>query len=296
MNEPKFDLAALKKVGTIQQRQKEYFVLRLRLVGGDITAEQMKHVIAIAKEYGRGEIHLSTRQGIEIPFVHYTRTEEARKAIESAGLRMGACGPRVRVIIACPGNSICKWGIVNTKELAKELDAKYFGTQTPHKFKFAITGCPHNCAKAIENDIGIMGAIFPGWQNELCIDCKLCVNVCPTQAITREEDANKKRKYILHEEKCINCSICTSACPVNSWVAIKTGYNLTIGGTMGKIPRLGTILKKLITNKAELDELIEKALRYYQNNGRKKERFGHMIDRIGVEEVFKCLSFGAKEN
>ncbi|MFA5929025.1 MAG: 4Fe-4S dicluster-binding protein [Candidatus Margulisiibacteriota bacterium] len=285
MSIPEVDLAALKKIGTIQQRQKEFFVLRLRLVGGDITSELMEKVTAIAKEYGRGELHLSTRQGIEIPFVHYSKAEAARQAIEAAGLKMGACGPRFRIIIACPGDTICRWGIIDTKTIAKELDEKYFGTETPHKFKLAVTGCPHNCAKSTENDIGIMGALLPGWKDELCIDCKLCVNVCPTQAITREVSADQKRKYVLHEDKCINCNICTSACPVDSWVPVKSGYNLTIGGTMGKIPRFGTVLKKLIKDKDELYALIDKALRYYQKNGRKKERFGHMIDRLGIEKV-----------
>jgi dissimilatory sulfite reductase (desulfoviridin) alpha/beta subunit len=292
MSEPQFDLAALKKVGTIQQRQKDYFVLRLRLVGGDITADLMDKVNHIAREFGRGELHFSTRQGVEIPFVHYTKAEAARNAIEAAGLRMGACGPRFRVIIACPGNTICKWGNIDTKALAKELDTRYFGTETPHKFKLAITGCAHNCAKANENDIGIMGAIAPAWQDALCIDCKLCVNVCPTQAITRETDSDGKRRYVLNEDKCINCSICTSACPVNSWVAIKTGYNLTIGGTLGKTHRLGTPLKKLITDPSELIRLIDNALAYYQQHGRKKERFGPMIDRLGLEKVHEEIING----
>ena len=54
---------------------------------------------------------------------------------------------------------------------------------------------------------------------------------------------------------------------------------------MGKMPRLGTLLKKLINSTDELHILIERALRYYQKNGRKKERFGHMIDRIGLETI-----------
>jgi anaerobic sulfite reductase subunit C len=285
MSELQFDLAALKKVGTIQQKQKEYFVLRLRLVGGDVTAEEMDKVNSIAREYGRGDIHLTTRQGIEIPFVHYTKAEAARIAIEASGLKMGACGPRFRVIIACPGNSICKWGTINTKELAKELDEKYFGAETPHKFKLAITGCPHNCAKSTENDIGIMGAILPAWKEDSCNDCRLCINICPTRALERIEMDDKKIKYILREDKCINCSICTGSCPSNSWVPDKAGYNMTIGGTMGKIPRLGTILKKFITDKSELLKLVDRSISYYQKNGRKKERFGHMIDRIGVEKV-----------
>ncbi|MDR1996874.1 MAG: 4Fe-4S binding protein [Candidatus Margulisbacteria bacterium] len=280
MSLPEFDLAALKKVGTIQQRQPEYFVLRLRLVGGDTHAETLQKVAKIAGQYGRGEVHLSTRQGIEIPFVHYTRIAEARQAVEAAGLKMGACGPRVRVIIACPGEQVCKWGIIDTKSIAKKLDAEHFGTETPHKFKLAVTGCPHNCAKATENDIGIMGGIRPEWRAENCTSCGLCVSVCPTQAITKEDT-----KYVLDETKCIYCAICTSLCPQDAWLKKDIGYLLTIGGTQGKKPRLGSKLTGLLTSLDTVYELIRKIIAYYQKHGRKKERFGHALDRIGLEQA-----------
>lgn len=288
MTDPEIDLAAFKKIGMIQQKQKEYFAMRLRAVGGDLTAKQLKKISEIAEKYGKGEVHLSTRQGIEIHNVHHSKLEKARLELEQAGIYMGACGPRVRIIVACPGEATCRWGIIDTKLLAAELDKKYFREDTPHKFKLSVTGCPHNCAKATENDIGIMGAILPRWIASSCTDCQLCVNICPTKAIERVEDKTDKTKkpgYILREERCINCSICTSSCPANSWVIAVKGYNLFIGGTMGKVPRLGTILKKLIPTKEELHALIERSLRYYQRDGRKKERFGHMIDRVGLAKV-----------
>jgi dissimilatory sulfite reductase (desulfoviridin) alpha/beta subunit len=328
MAEPVFDSAAYKKVGMIQQRQKEYFAMRLRAIGGDLTTEQLRKIAEVADRYGRSGVHLSTRQGVEIHYVHHTNLEKARQELASAGVGMGACGPRVRIVAACPGNATCRWGIIETKTVARDLDQRYFGVDTPHKFKMAVTGCPHNCAKATENDIGVMGAILPRWDAAACIDCRLCVNTCPTKAITREDVARPSwpcsvegvppsnrgqdardtqgqdalatetpsnrgqdardtgaARYVLDEDKCINCSICTSSCPASSWRPAATGYNLFIGGTMGKIPRLATLLKRLIPDKEELYRLIENALRYYQQHGRKKERFGHMIDRIGVEKV-----------
>jgi len=279
-------LAAYKKVGMIQQRQKEYFAMRLRAIGGDLTAEQLRKIADVADKYGRSGVHLSTRQGVEIHYVHHTHLEEARQELASAGVGMGACGPRVRIVVACPGNATCRWGIIDTKAVARDLDQRYFGVETPHKFKMAVTGCPHNCAKATENDIGVMGAILPRWDAGKCIDCQLCVNTCPTKAILRDKGSNgDAARYVLDEAKCINCSLCTSSCPVNSWTPAATGYNLFIGGTMGKIPRLATLLKRLVPSKEELYRLIENSLRYYQKHGRKRERFGHMIDRIGVEKV-----------
>ncbi|MHB9155809.1 MAG: Mov34/MPN/PAD-1 family protein, partial [Endomicrobiales bacterium] len=215
-----FDLAAFKKIGMIQQKQKEYFAMRLRAVGGDLTAAQLKKIAEVAEKYGKGGVHLSTRQGVEIHHVHYSNLETARRELESVDVRMGACGPRVRVVVACPGNETCRWGVIDTKEIARELDKRYFREETPHKFKLAATGCPHNCAKATENDIGVMGAILPEWKAELCTDCRLCVNICPTKAIEREEktvDGAVRQVYKLNEDRCLYCSICTSSCPVNAW-------------------------------------------------------------------------------
>jgi dissimilatory sulfite reductase (desulfoviridin) alpha/beta subunit len=280
MAKKEFDLAAMKKVGMIQQKQKEYFVMRLRAVGGDLNVTQLRKIAEVAEKYGKAKVHLSTRQGVEIHNVHYSNLEAARLELEKVDIKMGACGPRVRVVVACPGALTCKWGIVDTKDMAKELDRRYFREDTPHKFKMSVTGCPHNCAKATENDIGLMGTLLPRWEKDKCINCDLCVSVCPTQAISKQNG-----EYRLIEEKCIYCSICTSLCPVSAWVPEKKGYSILIGGTMGKVPRLATSLQKLIEDKEQVLELVERALRYYQKNGRKKERFGHMIDRMGVDRV-----------
>ena len=58
---------------------------------------------------------------------------------------------------------------------------------------------------------------------------------------------------------------------------------------MGRIPRFASVLKKLVETEDELYQLIDKAVTYYKENGRKKERFGHMIDRIGLENVKEAL-------
>jgi dissimilatory sulfite reductase (desulfoviridin) alpha/beta subunit len=287
MSDKNFDLAALKKIGMIQQKQKEFFAMRLHAVGGDFTSEQMKKVAEVAERYGKGRLHLSTRQGIEIHFVHHSNLEPARKELESAGVTMGACGPRIRIVVACPGNQTCRWGIIDTKEISHDLDREYFRQETPHKFKLSVTGCPHNCAKATENDIGVMGGLLPGWDKSLCNDCGLCLSICPVNAIGKKDD-----EYVLDETKCINCSICTSSCPSGSWTATRQGYILWIGGTMGKIPRLASRLPGLIETKDRLYGIIDRAIAYYRNNGRKKERFGHMIDRIGPDKVKKEILHG----
>ena len=291
MGENAFDTTMLGKLGLIQQKQKDYFALRLHAVAGGFTSEQMRKVADVADKFGQGRIHLTTRQGIEIHFVHSDRVEAAIGELQSEGIAMGAGGPRVRIVTGCPGEETCKWGIIDTKEVARDLDKKYFGQDMPYKFKMAVTGCPHNCAKAHENDVGVMGGIEPSWVGSACTDCGVCVDVCPTGAIEHKED-----EYSVDSGKCINCKICISNCPSDAWVAAKRGYILWLGGTLGKTPRLGTRVPGLIETKEELYLLINRAVGCYQTKGRKKERFGPMMDRLGqagiMEEIGQAADNG----
>ena len=60
----------LKKGGFMRQKQANYFSMRLKSVGGHFTASQLVTVQEVAEKYGKGYIHLTSRQGIEIPFIH----------------------------------------------------------------------------------------------------------------------------------------------------------------------------------------------------------------------------------
>ena len=284
MAEQELDLTALSRVGMMRQKQPDYYVMRLKAVAGDLSASDLLTIALVAEQYGRGFVHLSTRQGVEIHYVHSDNLEPARLALQQAGIEMGACGPRVRVIVACPGGETCRWGVIDTKKIARELDTRYFKKETPSKFKLAVTGCANNCTKANENDIGIRGAIEPEWSSPECTDCGLCVSLCPLHAIERK-DSDEGYSYVIDQDRCINCSVCTSLCPPNAWVAGRKGYTFFIGGTMGRIPRFASVLKKMVVTDEELYLLIERAIALFREKGRKKERFGHMIDRIGLESV-----------
>ncbi len=281
MNDRKVDIEGLKRVGIIAQNQKDTFLIRLRTVGGDLTAEELHVIKDVSQKYGRGEVHLTTRQAVEIPHINVEDLDAARGELEQGGIVLGVCGPRGRGIVACPGTAVCTSAIIDTKELAAELDSQYFRQQAPHKFKIGVSGCPNSCSKPIENDVGVMGGVLPGWDKEACISCRLCVTICPVKAIEERDSA-----FVLDTDTCIYCGLCIKNCPASAWTATKTGYSLFLGGTLGKRPRLGTKSKVLIETKAELLKHIESAFKFYLAHGNKRERFGHTLDRIGLEKAF----------
>ena len=281
------DQGRTKIPGTVRQKQKGFVALRLHAVGGEFTAAQMQAIAGVAETYGRGRLHLTTRQGIEIHFVPVADAGAAIRDLEAAGVGTGADGPRVRIITACPGAETCRWGIFETKEVAGELDHRYFAREAPYKFKIAVTGCPNNCAKATENDIGVMGAIVPAWDGAACDDCGACEKICPVSAIRKDDEG-----YVVDTARCLNCSRCTTSCSRGAWTAARRGFVLWIGGTMGKTPRLADRLDGVIESPEELYALVERAFAFYRENGRPKERFGRTIDRIGRETAIGSIMAG----
>ena len=90
----KVDYAALKKGGYMRQKQKGYGSLRLAVVGGNLTAENIKTVAEVAEKYGRGYVHMTSRQGIEIPFI---KVEELAEVKEELAVWEPVCADHVYV-------------------------------------------------------------------------------------------------------------------------------------------------------------------------------------------------------
>lgn len=218
------DYATLKKGGFMRQKQKNNFSLRLRTVGGHMSAEQLAKVAEVAEKYGEGYVHLTSRQGVEIPFIKLDQIEEVKNALAEGDVVPGVCGPRVRTVTACQGAAICQSGCIDTYALAKELDERYFGYELPHKFKFGITGCQNNCLKAEENDVGIKGGMQVAWVEDKCIQCGVCVKACRNEAITLEDG-----KISIDTGKCNYCGRCVKSCPVDAYDA-QPGYIVSFGG------------------------------------------------------------------
>ena len=199
------DYATLKKGGFMRQKQKNHFSLRLSVVGGQVSASQLAAITKVAEKYGRGYIHLTSRQGIEIPFIRLEDIDEVKEALAEGGASPGVCGPR--------------------------------GKELPHKFKFGITGCQNNCLKAEENDLGIKGGVRVSWLQEKCISCGICAKVCREKAI-RIEDGNIE----IDRGKCNYCGRCAFSCPTDAYETAP-GYLLSFGGLFGnKISKGVTVL------------------------------------------------------
>ena len=284
----KMNFEELKSGGFIKQTQENLFTVRLRCPGGKLTAQQLKKAAEIAEKYGRGEIHNSFRQSLEIPYVHYRHFNAIVDELKKLDWSVASCGPRVRVPTACAG---CTWnpnGLMDTQAMCLEVDRRYFGTATGHhKFKISFSGCPIDCARTREMDLGFQGIVEPELVAEECTACGLCVSSCEEKALTMVNEL-PVRDY----RKCIYCGDCVKVCPVDAMVTLRRGWLVRAGGKHGRHPIYAYEIAQFVTDE-QCFSLIEKTVHWYQENGEGRERIGATFGRTGLpkylDEVVKPL-------
>jgi len=144
-------------VGVYSQKQKGLNYVGVAIPVGHITPKQMIRIAEIADLYGSGEIRLTVWQNFIIPNVpdHFVAT--VKKALRKVGFDTEQSNLRSG-LIACTGNSYCKFAQANTKghaiELVDYLD-KRLKLDLP--VNIHLTGCPNSCAQHYMGDIGLLG-------------------------------------------------------------------------------------------------------------------------------------------
>ncbi len=272
------DFDQLKRDGFLKQRQQDTFIVRFRSLAGNLTSNQLRELADLADRYGRGYVHVTTRQGAEIPWVDVKKCNRMNREIKTKGLNPGASGPRIRTVTACPGNEVCRFGIMNSRATACELDAVFFGRSVPIKTKISVTGCPNSCAKPQENDIGLAGAVEPVLSLEKCTGCGVCQKVCPNKAISMVEG-----KAEIDQARCLLDGKCLAVCPTGAWQEKRRGYTLYAGGKIGRKPRLGRVVARFV-QEHEATNAVEQVLAAFEALAQKGERVADVIDRVSVED------------
>jgi len=144
-------------IGVYSQRQAGLNYIGVAVPVGEITPKQMIRVAEIADLYGSGEIRLTVWQNFIIPNVPQAYVETVKKALRRIGFDTQQSAIRGG-LVACTGNSYCKFASANTKGHALEL-AQYLEKKVPLDLPINIhlTGCPNSCAQHYMGDIGLLG-------------------------------------------------------------------------------------------------------------------------------------------
>ncbi len=138
-----------------------------RMTGGEVTPEGLIAIGQIAKKYklytkvtGGQRVDLFGARVDQLPLIW--------KELIDAGFESGhAYGKSLRTVKSCVGSTWCRFGVDDSVGLAVELENRYKGLRSPHKIKFAVSGCTRECAEAQGKDIGVI-ATEGGWNLYVC--------------------------------------------------------------------------------------------------------------------------------
>ncbi|WP_336639894.1 nitrite/sulfite reductase [Micrococcus luteus] len=156
------------KTATLEPHELEdrYFMLRVRIDGGDLTTEQLRVIGGISTDFGRDTADITDRQNVQLHWIRVEDVPEIWRRLESVGLSTTeACGDVPRVILGSPVAGIAADEIIDPTPVIREIADRWIGdlevSNLPRKFKTAITGHPSQDVVHEINDVSLIGVVHP---------------------------------------------------------------------------------------------------------------------------------------
>jgi ferredoxin-nitrite reductase len=148
-------------VGVHAQKQSGCNWIGVVLPVGRLTTDQIREIAGIARECGDGNIRLTVWQNFLLSGVPNERVAEVEARIAALGLTTKASSIRAG-LVACTGNSGCKFAASDTKShalmIAEHVEAR---AELDVPVNIHLTGCHNSCAQHYIGDIGLIGAKVP---------------------------------------------------------------------------------------------------------------------------------------
>jgi sulfite reductase (ferredoxin) len=144
----------------------EYFMLRIRIDGGQLTTEQLRTIGQISTEFARDSADVTDRQNIQLHWVRVEDVPEIWSRLEAVGLdTQEACGDCPRVVLGSPLAGIAADELIDATPAVDEIHRRYIGdpsfSNLPRKFKTAITGHPSLDVAPEVNDVSFVATVHP---------------------------------------------------------------------------------------------------------------------------------------
>jgi sulfite reductase (ferredoxin) len=156
------------KTGALEDADIEdaYFMMRVRIPGGQLSASQLRTVAGIAKEYGRDLADITDRQNVQFHWIRIEDVPEIWARLEEVGLSsLQACGDVPRNILGCPvagidaAEVLDATAVLRATEAVAALNPEF--VNLPRKYKTTISGCPSQCTAHEINDVSFVGVTGP---------------------------------------------------------------------------------------------------------------------------------------
>ena len=132
-----------------------------RMYGGVTSPDQLRKIADVADKYKVPMVKVTGGQRIDLLGV---KKEDLTNMWADLDMPSGyAYGKSIRTVKTCVGAEFCRFGTQNSTQLGIDIEKAFDHMWAPHKVKFAVSGCPRNCAESGIKDVGIIG-VDSGWE------------------------------------------------------------------------------------------------------------------------------------
>ncbi len=158
------DLERLKWSGLFFRKHTPgFFMMRVRITSGITDATQLRTLAAIAAEFGRGRLDITTRQQLQLRWLRIEDIPTVVARLTQVGLTSLQTGmDNIRNVVGCPVAGLTSTELLDASPVARQLTAMFVGdksfTNLPRKFNVTITGCRENCVHAETQDLALVPA------------------------------------------------------------------------------------------------------------------------------------------
>ncbi len=281
--------------------------------------ERLREILDIWNRRGSGMLNLHGSTGDMVLLGAFTEElEPIFGEMTSKGWDLGGSGSALRTPSCCVGKARCEWACIDTQDLCytitQEFQDELHRPAWPYKFKFKISGCPNDCVASIaRSDCSIIGT----WRDDIRINAEAVaayaggelaanggahgqetkldiqadvVDLCPTGCMAWDG-----KTLTINNAECTRCMHCINMMPQALRPGTDTGATILVGA---KAPILeGAQLGSVIVPFMKLEEgqygdlmdFAEKAIDWWDENGKNRERIGELIQRLGLSEFLKAV-------
>ncbi|MDZ7938520.1 MAG: nitrite reductase large subunit NirB [Rhodoferax sp.] len=132
-----------------------------RMWGGETTASELRRIADVVDKYKIPTVKVTGGQRIDLLGI---KKEDLVNVWKDIGMPSGhAYAKALRTVKTCVGSEWCRMGTQDSTQMGKDLERAHWRMYAPHKVKYAVSGCPRNCAEAGIKDVGIIG-VDSGWE------------------------------------------------------------------------------------------------------------------------------------
>ncbi len=152
----------------------QYFMLRVKLEQGELTAQQLKTVGSISVRYAQNSADFTTRQDLQFHWIQIKDLPDIFAQLEAVGLSTQlSAGDCVRNVICCPVNGIDADQHADVTEVVHQINDAFRNNRIfsnlPRKFKIGVCGCAKHCISHEIQDLSFTATSLPKQETLLSV-------------------------------------------------------------------------------------------------------------------------------